>query len=1137
MALFVHRSERADGLAAGLAQLLKSPVDDPFAEEIVAVPARGVERWLAQQLSLSLGSGPDAADGVCANIRFPSPAALIREILGTPDVDPWAPDNLVWPLLEVLQESAGETWADPLVAHLGMSRPVTESGREPLRGRKYALARRMAGLFASYAAYRPQVLRDWANQLNQDGLGATLPADLQWQPELWRRLRDRIGAADPVGRTEDALTQLRTQPHSSILPSRVSIFGSTRLPIAWLEVFAGLAESRDVHLWLPHPSPGLWRKGSWDRMTTPRRRKGDFQNLADSHPLLSSLGRESRELQLALSRWRHHDEYLPMPDGSNTLLKAMQSGIIADQRPPTAEMRLDPTDRSIQVHACHGITRQVEVLRDVITGLLAADSTLQPRDILIMCPDIESYAAQFKAVFGLAEYVDGGHPAHRLPVRLADRALHQTNPIMSVVARILALADGRVTLSEVLDLASLPPVRRRFGFDDRQLELFAQWAETAGVRWGMTAAQRLPFSMQHFPHGTWRSGLDRLLAGVAMTEEDGNWLGLALPLDDVDSADIEAAGRLAEFLDRLAAVLVSVSSSQTVAQWVSALTSATDLLTFVSDTDSWQPAAWRRELTHATEGAAERADQTELSLADIRALLGARLAGRPTRANFRTGALTVCTMVPMRSVPQRVVCLLGLDDGTFPRAAYVDGDDVLARDPAVGERDPRGEDRQLMLDALMAATENFVVLYSGADERTGAERPPAVPVGELLDAIDSTSLTAIGQPARSQVLTRHPLQPFDKRLVTDGALGRAGYFSFDPAVLASVHSANETRSSVSFLASRLDPQEASQLELTDLIAILEQPARGFLRQRLDVETRVDGNEHLEALPVDLSELERWRIGEKLLQDRLAGLDVDTCRQLEWRRGRLPPGALGGRILEELLAEVEPLSSATEDLRNRGAGASQAARGVASADDHSTETVDVNIVLDDGSRLSGSVTGVYGDRVVVAGYRKLAAGQRLRAWINLLVLSAADPHAQYVSHIVGRHHTGRPWQSILGPVSHDQAWETLAELVDLRDRALREPLPMSLGASSAYARSRRDFGEVADAVQSARAEWAGDKATPGENAMPAHRLVWGQNSDLSLLLAAPPGVDENWTGEPTRFGDLALRLWRPLYAAEHEEALW
>ena len=100
----------------------------------------------------------------------------------------------------------------------------------------------------------------------------------------------------------------------------------------------------------------------------------------------------------------------------------------------------------------------------------------------------------------------------------------------------------------------------------------------------------------------------------------------------------------------------------------------------------------------------------------------------------------------MRSVPHRVVCLLGLDDDAFPRKAPRDGDDLLLDDPWIGERDPRSEDRQLLLDALMAASERLIITYTGNDERTNKRRPPAVPVGELLDTIDDTARCE-GDPA------------------------------------------------------------------------------------------------------------------------------------------------------------------------------------------------------------------------------------------------------------------------------------------------------------------------------------------------------------------------------------------------------
>ena len=358
------------------------------------------------------------------------------------------------------------------------------------------------------------------------------------------------------------------------------------------------------------------------------------------------------------------------------------------------------------MHACHGQARQVDVLRDVLVGLLAADDSLRPSDILVDVPRHRGLRPLVQGAFGLDEVVDGGHPAHGLRVRLADRALTQTNPLLATAARLLDLADGRVTASQVLDLAGWAPVRRRFGFDDDELEQLAAWAAESGARWGLDAAHRAAFELDGFPQNTWRAGLDRVLLGVAMAEEDNNRLGVALPLDDVGSSDVDLAGRLAELMARLTDALDALTGDHPVGRMAGRVDQRRVSLTSVAPPTAGSRRRSRRELAASSRTRRRPVRRgTRLGRSDIRALLAGRLAGRPTRANFRTGTLTVCTMVPMRSVPHRVVCLLGLDDGVFPRAAREDGDNILAREPAVGERDPRSEDRQLMLDAVMAATE------------------------------------------------------------------------------------------------------------------------------------------------------------------------------------------------------------------------------------------------------------------------------------------------------------------------------------------------------------------------------------------------------------------------------------------------
>ncbi|MCW1958554.1 MAG: exodeoxyribonuclease V subunit gamma, partial [Mycobacterium sp.] len=748
MALHVHRAERTDILADGLGELLATPPTDPFAEDLVVVPARGVERWLSQRLSHVLGRGP-GADGVCAGVAFRSPGSLIAEIAGTREDDPWLPDAMTWPLLEVIDAHLDDPWCATLATHLGHF--ATGDEKELRQGRRYAVARRLAGLFVSYGRQRPQLLAGWL-----DGDTDAPEADLAWQPELWRRLVDLMAIDPPHIRHAKTLVQLRES--GCELPERISLFGYTRLAATDIELLEALAVNHDLHLWLPHPSAQLWSALSGLHGVVPRR--ADTSHRHVGHPLLATLGRDVREMQRSLPATPDTDEFLAGPDRPATLLGWLQSDLAADSVRP-AGRSLQVGDRSVQVHSCHGAARQVDVLREVLLGLLADDETLEPRDILVMCPDIETYAPLIAADFGLGEVVPDAHPAHQLRVKLADRSLLQTNPLLAVASRVLTLTGSRVTASEVLDLANSAPVRARFGFTDDDLQDITDWVREANIRWGFDPKHRTPYGVD-FVHNTWRFGLDRILAGVALSDDSQAWIETTLPLDDVGSNSVELAGRLAEFCARLQQAVDSLSGTRPLREWLTALADGIAMITRVQDDDAWQVSQLEREFNDVLAKAG-RYDQTPLRLPDVAQLLHQHLAGRPTRANFRTGTLTVCTMVPMRSVPHRVVCLVGLDDTVFPRIGAVDGDDALARDPMTGERDVRSEDRQLLLDAVCAATETLVITYTGANEYSGQARPPAVPLAELLDALDATVTDLAGrdrgaESVRDRITVHHPLQ-------------------------------------------------------------------------------------------------------------------------------------------------------------------------------------------------------------------------------------------------------------------------------------------------------------------------------------------------------------------------------------------
>ena len=1129
MSLHLHRAERADVLVDALGEVLAEPLADPFASEVVCVPTPGVERWIAQRLAHRLGAGT-GDDGVCAGVDFPSPRRLVQTALGDASGDdPWAPSRAVWPLLAVLEEAVGEPWGRVLAGYLGgpddADDPDGADGEaDPRRSRRWSTARRIAGLFARYAADRPSMLAGWAAGDAAGPDGAPLAADRAWQPELWRRLRDRIGGPDPVERLRLGVERLHradlTSDAADALPHRLSVFGATHLDPRHLQVLVALAVRREVHLWLPHASPAAWDAVAAAPLPAgprlPLRADDPVGDVVD-HPLLAYLGRDSRELQVRLRLATaaagvavvdtHHD---PVPTATpTTLLHRLQTDLAAD-RVPAADHDLDEGDTSVQLHACAGPHRQVEVLREVLVGLLADDPSLEPRDVVVMCPDVETYAPLVAAAFGLDPdagtepgAVRAEHPGHRLRVRLADRSLRQLNPVLAVVAGLLDLADGRLTRSELLDLAAAPPVATRFRFGDDDLERLHELVGQTGVRWGLDAPHRAAYGMAGFGQNTWSAGLDRLLLGVALDESEGRFIGTVLPLDDVASDDVDLVGRLAELLARVRGLVDACALPKSLPDWLAVCREAVELLTDVRPADRWQHAHAYAELARLEDRAGPAARTSLLSLVELRALLADAFRGRASRANFRTGTLTVATLLPMRAVPHRVVCLLGLDDGVFPRRVVPDGDDLTADDPRVGDPDPRGEDRQLLLDAVTSATDTLVVLYTGTDPRNGDPLRPAVPVDALLDTLDRTVATAPGQPsARGRLTTRHPLQPYGPAELQPRPGGVAP-FSFDRAALRAAQAARDPQGPPPqpYVPLVLDPLPARRdVELADLYRFFHHPVRALLRARAQL--------------FDEREERSTSRSRSSSTASSAGRSATACwprtsRARRWRSSRPPSGGAAR-------SRPVPWASAWCASSPRTSRPSRARRRPGWA--RPAERVDLVVDLAD-VRVSGSVAGVRDDVAVRVLFSRPSVKHRLQAWVELLALTLARPDQAWRAVVVGR---GGSFE--LGPVPVDFAQAVLADLVAVQGAGLAAVLPFAPETSWAYAVHRHRGSDWQQGFSMGDA-WKKDRD-------PLWERVLGPAPELEALMGldSAAAADRPVPGESTAFGTLARRVYQPLLNA-------
>jgi len=1160
--LVVHRAAQATSLVGQLIDVLRdASADDPFQPEVVAVHSRGIERWLTQELSRHLGTAAGQSDGVAANITFPFPKTVVDWAMNgvprtglsdqAPTVDPWDPNRAMWTLLGLL-EDFDPADLGPLGSHLS-----GDHGRI----RRAPAMLHVASLFDRYAVHRPSLIAAWADGDDVDSRGAPLLPGDAWQPRLWRAARQHLGPS--FAERVAAVAAGDAALHADGLPRHLSLFGLTALPATYLEVLDILGRSRDVDLFVLHPSPALWRDVAprLSGVGEPRPlRSADPTAQAAHHPLLGSWGRDSRELQLLLrdtamatpgSDAEAPGSGIAAPDPAAitpaTLLAQLQQDIQANVAPPgpplpgtldlrrgltttarlgqsTMERRAD--DRSVQVHACHGRLRQVEVLRDVVLGLLSDDPALQPRDIVVMCPDVEAFAPLVEAVFTADAHLSTSSGATGLPdvrVRLADRALREVNPLLRTVATLLQIPDGRVEGSTVMELAHQEPVRSRFGFSTGDLEVIEEWVDELGIRWGLDLDHRVSHGL-HTRANTWQAGLDRLLLGIAVEPDGPLTVAGVRPHDEVEGSAVDLAGRLAELVDRIDALVAGLAGERPIAAWCQALRHHVDALTNTADADAWQRVQFDRMIDDVLESAghsgaddAGTASGPDVTLPELRTLLNDRLRGRPSRANHRTGDLTVCTLVPMRSVPYRVVCLLGLDDETFPRRTVANGDDLIARHARVGDRDPRTEDRQLLLDALLAAGDHLVVTYTGRDERTDSPTPPAVPLAELLDAIDVTARTDTdGLPASVAITHRHPLRSADAR-----SFDAAAPFGFDPISLAGARARlDPARPAPRFLDALPAAGPApTTISWGDFTAFLRNPVKVWLRTRLGVSLRSADDASDDLLPLELDNLASWAVGTRLLKGSLDD-DLEAWILAERGRGSLPVGAIGEATLETLATEVRSLHRlAVERFGDDLA-----------SPPHAHE---VDLHLGD-VRIVGTVTGLRGPTLATVDYGRPKPKRLMDLWLPWLALTAMGRPVQAV--LVSRGATKRELARAnwFDPEPDATAAHSILEqLVELYLHGLDQPLVLFESASGEYAEGLAGKGQGA-ADRNASNAWltkAFQGRAWGDRLDPAVQQVFGDLSYDEMHALAPkawqvgPGWDD---GQPGAFGRLALRLWGPVF---------
>ncbi|QSP95580.1 exodeoxyribonuclease V subunit gamma [Marinobacter salinisoli] len=931
----------------------------PLESETFLVQSNGIAQWLKLALAEKRsGDGADGGLGIAAGMEFLFPARFIwqayRAVLPdgeVPQQSPFDKPRLLWRLYRMLPELVNQDSAfTPLARFMDGQNTAM---------RTFQLAEKVADLFDQYQVFRADWLAAWEQgrdiTISARGEERALDPETLWQATLWRRLVEDTGDAAHTSRSRihtrfvEQGKQLGQPANPARLPRRIVVFGVSSLPRQALEALSVLSRFSQVVLCVHNPCQYYWADIVSDRDLLNAERKRGARHPALSvltdpdllhqhaNPLLAAWGKQGRDYIRLLDEFDNPDAYrgqLETPDQkidifsahgdleAPRLLHQLQNDIynltpLPDIR---AEQRLlDPTqDRSLAFHDAHSPQREVEILHDQLLAAFNADPSLRPRDIMVMVPDINLYAPHIQAVFG--RYPAGSK--RHIPFTISDQGQRHHEPVLIALETLLSLPRSRFGASEILSLLEVPCIRTRFGIEEAEIPLARRWIEGANIRWGLHGQHRATLDLPDaLERNTWQAGLRAMLLGYGMGDDDA-WAGIE-PYGEVGGLQADLAGRLAEFVQKLETLWLALQVDRSPAQWELQIS---DLLaTFFQDAEGHDLLLlnrFRRQTEQwLDDTAAAGLIEQPLALDIIRDVLLAGLDEGGLNQRFLAGKVNFATLMPMRAIPFRRVCLLGMNDGDYPRSRPPVDFDLMANDYRPGDRSRREDDRYLFLEALLSAREQLYISWVGRSIRDDSERPPSVLVSQLKDHIDALWQVA-GRPAQTvtgTLTTPHPLQPFSRAYfpLSNAVDGRAegaprplneilqagNLFTYEREWRTAHGQQPDTNNTAAL--PYLAPEEP--VTLGELANFLKRPIATFYQRRLQVYFDEVAEADTDNEAFELTGLDRWQLDNELIQEAVLKADsrdeldqrLEQCLERMARRGDLGMGVTERRLRSDL----------------------------------------------------------------------------------------------------------------------------------------------------------------------------------------------------------------------------------------------
>lgn len=1090
---------RAENLVLAMVMDLKRPLVSPLDPEIVVVHSKGMERWISLEIAKK--------HGICANLRFPFPNTFMHEILQKilPDrADEFAfgAEVMAWRIMERIRERLPDLIEQEIFAPVRVYLDHAHSDLKP-----YQLARQIGVTFEQYLLFRPDWIFRWEAGKEPEN----------WQAALWREIVPGYETIHRAALGRAILERLRDRSLADqigeILPPRVSIFGIPTLPPFHLQVLDAIAAYTEVNLYMLNPCREFW--GDIKSRQEMRRIEqksglavvgndlGEDLYLEEGNPILAALGKQGRDffnlIQELISGYNDISDDPDLKDaffldpGEETLLGAIQHDLLylVDRTRGRAgngdsdaggKSIISLDDDSIRIHACHSPMREAEILHDQLLEIFKKNPDLSPNDVLVMTPEIEKYAPYIQAVFDRRE-----DDPLKIPFTIADQSYRTESRIIDVFLQILDLRGSRFGAAQVLSILETPSVYGKFGLTESDLDLIREWIAKTRIRWGIDRENRKKLDLPDLPENTWQAGLDRLLLGYAMIGNESRMFEDILPFDDMEGEAAQVLGRFIGFTEKLFDRVGALEGKKSLSGWAELLREMIGDFFESTEENEIELGKISAQLLRMKETAEQAGYEGETDIHAVKAHLGGVFTREGFGFGFISGAVTFCAMLPMRSIPFKVICMIGMNSDSFPRRDVRPAFDLMAKAPRIGDRSLRNEDRYLFLESLLSARERLYISHVGYDIKDNSEIPPSVLVSELTDYIEK-GFAAPEKKIMDHVRTAHRLQPFSPEYFRGDEEER---FSFSRTHCEAAKGLQGKQKPLPPLFPKpLEPPEKEwrTVKITDLRRFLRNPAQFLLERRLNLRLEETLAALPEKEPFSLDNLERYLIGNDLVEKGLSEPDVDIGEYYRIKKacGELPLGEVGNCVFKEL---------------RRGTEGFIGKMGICLAG-KPLEPLDVDLRIGD-FRVLGRIDGIYPEQLIRYRYAGIKAKDRLRIWIDHLVLNIAGPK-EYPKRSMLAGRNGKEWTACAYGAAGD-AEALLEKILSVYWQGLQSPVPFFPETAYAYANElRKKNGDAAAALSAARTKWNGvpSRKIPGDTDDAFFGLCFGHLEDpLDDLFAA------------------------------------